>query len=97
MRRPTNRGNILQQHFNIGALDQADVRFDVPIDGVSGLTFPETRYSHSAVAPAAGQHPHDPPHPVGPDATHPMVTEKSGHSDENEPRGRTPVWDNQNK
>ena len=97
VRRPTNRGNILQQHFNIGALDQADARFSIPIDGVYGLMYPETRYSHSAVAPAAGQHSHDPPHPVGPDVTHPMVTEKSGHANENETRGRTPVWDNQNK
>ena len=97
VRRPTNRGNILQQHFNIAALDQADVRFSVPIDGVSGLGFPETRYSHSAKAPAGGEHDHDPPHPVGSDLTTPMVTEKSNHADENEPRGRTPVWDNQNK
>ena len=97
VRRPTNRGNILQQHFNIAALDEADVRFNVPIDGVSDLANPQTRYSHSAVAPAGGEHPHDPPHPVDSDVSYPMVTEKSEHADENEPRGRTPVWDNQNK
>ncbi len=97
VRRPTNRGAILQQHFNIAALDQADMRYSVPIDGIGDLTYPETRYSHSAVAPAGGEFTHDPPHPVGPDSTTPMITEKSNHADENEPRGRTPVWDNQNK
>ena len=97
VRRPTNRGNVLQQHFNIAAIESNDIRFSVPIDGVSDLTFPETRYSHSAKAPAGGEHDHDPPHPVGPDVSYPMVTEKSNHADENEPRGRTPVWDNQNK
>jgi len=96
VRRPTNRGNILQQHFNIGLLDEGDIRYRIPMDGTEALVWPETRYSHSAVAPAAGQHPHDPPHPVGPDATTPMGTEKGDHADENEKRGRTPVWSNQN-
>lgn len=32
VRFPTNRGMVLQQHFNIGHLDQADIRYQVPID-----------------------------------------------------------------
>lgn len=94
VRRPTNRGNVLQQHFTIGIVDQQDVRFKVPIDGTSSMVFPETRYSHSAVAPAAGQHEHSPPFPVGADSTTPMQTEKGNFPDETEKRGRTPVWDN---
>ena len=94
VRRPSNRGNVLQQHFTIGLLDEGDARYQVPIDGTSSLTYPETRFSHSAVAPAQGQHAHSPPHPVGPDATTPMVTEKGNFPDETEKRGRTPVWDN---
>jgi hypothetical protein len=96
VRRPSNRGNVLQQHYTIGLLDEGDIRYKVPVDGTDTLAWPETRYSHSAVAPAYGQHPHEPPHPVGPDATTPMATEKQGHADENEKRGRSPVWANQN-
>jgi len=94
VRRPSNRGNVLQQHFTIGLLDEADIRYQVPVDGVEALAYPETRFSHSAVAPAQGQHEHSPPHPVGPDATTPMRTEKSNFPDETERRGRTPVYDN---
>ncbi len=94
VRRPTNRGNVLQQHFTIGLLDEGDARYSVPIDGTDSLIYPETRFSHSAVAPAQGQHSHSPPHPVGPDASTPMVTDKDNFPDETEKRGRTPVWDN---
>ena len=94
VRRPTNRGNVLQQHFTIGLLDEGDARYSVPIDGTDSLIYPETRFSHSAVAPAQGQHAHSPPHPVGADVSTPMVTEKDNFPDETEKRGRTPVWDN---
>lgn len=33
VRMPTNRGMVLQQHFNIGHLDEADIRYRVPLDG----------------------------------------------------------------
>lgn len=36
VRMPTNRGNLLQQHFNIGHLDELDIRYKVPLDGVHG-------------------------------------------------------------
>jgi hypothetical protein len=32
VRMPSNRGNLLQQHFNIGAIDSVDIRYRVPID-----------------------------------------------------------------
>lgn len=34
VRMPTNRGMVLQQHFNIGNLDERDIRSLVPLDGV---------------------------------------------------------------
>lgn len=32
VRMPTNRGMVLQQHFNIGHLDEKDIRYRVPMD-----------------------------------------------------------------
>lgn len=37
VRMPSNRGMILQQHFNIGYFDEKDIRYKVPLDGVSRL------------------------------------------------------------
>lgn len=37
VRMPTNRGMLLQQHFNLGWIDEKDIRFKVPIDNVQGL------------------------------------------------------------
>jgi len=37
VRMPTNRGMILQQHFNIGRLDEKDIRYQVPIDNPRGF------------------------------------------------------------
>ena len=31
VRMPTNRGMVLQQHFNIGHLDETDIRYRVPV------------------------------------------------------------------
>jgi hypothetical protein len=38
VRMPTNRGMILQQHFNIGYIDEKDIRYRLPIDNLQGLT-----------------------------------------------------------
>lgn len=38
VRMPTNRGMILQQHFNLGFIDEKDIRCKVPIDNLEGLT-----------------------------------------------------------
>lgn len=35
VRMPTNRGMVLQQHFNIGHLDEQDIRYRVPVDDVA--------------------------------------------------------------
>lgn len=85
IRRPSASGNILQQHFNISALDEADIRFRVPIDGTSDLAWPETRTTKDPNAP----------YPVGADrqAT-PMGTDKADAPDGWQNRGRTPVWEN---
>ena len=37
VRRPSNRGNVMQQHFNLGYLDEGDIRYRMPIEGVSNL------------------------------------------------------------
>ena len=110
VRRPSNRGNILQQHFSIGYLDEADIRYSVPIDGTDSLVVPETRYSHPYMPPVpsdgslpiappyvSGLDPIATPYPEGPDAQLPMITDKAGWPAGAQPRGRTPVWDNQNK
>lgn len=31
VRMPSNRGNLLQQHFNIGSFDEKDIRYQVPV------------------------------------------------------------------
>jgi hypothetical protein len=38
VRMPTNRGMVLQQHFNLGWIDEKDIRFKVPIDNIQGLS-----------------------------------------------------------
>jgi hypothetical protein len=111
VRRPSNRGNVLQQHFSISSMDDADIRYQVPIDGTSDYVYPETRYGAPYRPPmpqdgdlplappfASGPNPVDPPYPAAePDTQLPMITQKDGWPDQKQPRGRTPVWDNQNK
>jgi hypothetical protein len=98
VRRPSHRGNLMQQHFNIAYLDQGDVRYCVPIDGCANLGWPETRGQNCVrtFSPQPVDHPlaGPAPWPVGPDCTHPMETEKAEICDENERRGRTKVWEN---
>ena len=100
VRRPSNRGNYMQQHFNIRYLDQGDIRYKVPVDGTTYMTWPETRGCQCVqpFAPQPVDHPMYGPAPW-PDTTgdgHPMQTEKAEICDENERRGRTRVWENQN-
>ena len=105
VRRPSNRGNRLQQHFNIAYLDEQDIRYSVPIDGTASLPWPQTRYGDRAappmpvdgeLKPPEWASPEEPPYPEGPSAQLPMETEKANTPDEKEQRGRTPVWENQN-
>jgi hypothetical protein len=98
VRRPSHRGNLMQQHFNIAYLDQGDVRYCVPVDGTTDLAWPETR-GQPCVQPFSPQPVDHPlagpaPWPTGSQDTHPMLTEKADVCDENERRGRTKVWEN---
>jgi len=103
VRRPTNRGNLLQQHFSINSMDGQDIRFMVPIDGVDTLVFPQTRYGRRQVPamPVDGElrmspstQPDKPAYPLGPDAQTPMQTDKQPWAEGTQQRGRTPSWEN---
>ena len=43
VRMPTNRGMVLQQHFNIGHLDEKDIRYKVPMD--NPVRFPAVQFA----------------------------------------------------
>lgn len=90
VRRPTNRGNLLQQHFQLQYLDSQDIRYSVPIDGTQTsptLPWPQTRYSYSPYRETYDRST-DTPWPVGPDAAMPMASE-TGVEDPQEVRART--------
>ena len=97
-RRPTHRGNLLQQHFNIRYLDEGDVRYRVPIDGTTDQDWPETRGPETprtfSPRPVDGALEGNPQWPTGTTDTHPMSTEKDNIPDARELRGRTRVWEN---
>jgi hypothetical protein len=107
VRRPTHRGNLLQQHFNIGYLAEGDIRYRMPIDGTTELPWPETRPKSGEPAPmyprmpVTGERSYDqdegwagPTYPEGPEVVTPLQTEKGSVPDHNEKRGRTKVWEN---
>ena len=105
VRRPTNRGNLLQQHFNLQSFDAQDIRYAIPIDGTVQYPWPQTRYGYRQVPsmPVDGElrlppstMPDKPAYPVGPSTQLPMQTEKDNVPDDKEQRGRTPAWENQN-
>lgn len=111
VRRPNNRGNILQQHFTIAYLDESDIRYKVPLDGLSELPFPQNRitvdpretllvYPIAEQGPAIEANPdeHSPEvYPSNADyKSHPMISEKDNIDDSRERRGRTITYDNQN-
>lgn len=88
VRLPTNRGNVLQQHFTVNLLDKHDIRYQVPVTGTDTLAFPETRPWLWDDADDA--------------VRYPMITDKTGDDCTDEPpdgieeRGRTPVYENIN-
>jgi len=109
VRRPTHRGNMLQQHFNIGYFSEGDIRYRVPIDGTEDLAWPETRPLPSQEAPiyprmpVTGERSYDqdegwagPSYPEGADdpAETPLQSEKGSVPENTEKRGRTKVWEN---
>ena len=98
VRRPSHRGNHLQQHFTIGYIDEGDMRYRVPIDGTTDLAWPEIRGQQTprtfSPRPVDGALEGTAQWPEGSDATHPLLTEKDNIPDEREQRGRTRVWEN---
>jgi len=91
VRRPSVRGRILQQHFNIAYIDEQDIRYRVPVTGTTLLPWPETRYTRPEEAPCIESD----PYPVGYEyEAVAMGTEVAKIPDGREQRGRTPVWAN---
>jgi len=80
VRMPTNRGNVLQQHFNVDILDKRDIRYDVPVTGTDALAFPETRTIDWDDEKD--------------EVRYPQITDDSAVSNDIEEQGRTPVWEN---
>ena len=96
VRRPNNRGNVVQQHFNVGYLDEGDIRYKVPINGIPELPWPQTRQERDPDVPYPIIGTQYAPLGVGPYAATPMGTNKDNIAEERQQRGRTPVWEDQN-
>lgn len=97
VRRPTNRGNVMQQHFNIAYLDPPDIRYDVPIDIVlasPNLPWPQTRYPYRPYRETYDRQ-DGAPWSVTPDAVFPMSTDKSNVPDGIQIRWRSGTGENQ--
>jgi len=98
VRRPTNRGNVLQQHFQIGYLDYGDIRYSVPIDGTiasPNLPWPQTRYTYRPLRETYDART-DAPWPTDPDAALPMATDKDNVPGPVQIRSRTGAGENSN-
>lgn len=96
VRRPTNRGNVLQQHFNVGYLDTSDIRYQVPIDGTlvsPNLVWPQTRYTYQPYRETYDAR-SDAPWPVTPDAALPEATNKDNVPRPVQERSRTGTGEN---
>ena len=109
VRKPSNRGNVLQQHFQIGYLDEQDIRYQVPLDSPLLLPWPESRRTDVPPISYPGRQPQPgyvawldadgnmvPPYTEGANPVSPMATEKSNIPDDRELRGRSKVWENIN-
>lgn len=97
VRKPSARGNVMQQHFQIKYIEENDLRYKIPLFDTTALCWPETRCRPAVVQGGAWQTEYPPlgPYPVGEDYQQtPMQTEKDNIPDEREQRGRTPVWEN---
>jgi len=98
VRRPSHRGNLMQQHFTIAYFDQGDIRYKVPIYGTTELAWPQTRGQQTprvfSPRPVDQALEGLPQWPEGPDGDNPQMTEKSNIPDARERRGRSRVWEN---
>lgn len=98
VRRPTNRGNVMQQHFNIKYLDSDDIRYTIPIDHTlisPNLVWPQTRYTYNPARETYDKRT-EPAWPVAPDAAIPMATNKDNVGPEVQLRWRSAAGVNQN-
>ena len=96
VRRPTNRGNVMQQHFNIAYLDPPDIRYQVPVDcaiASPNLPWPQTRYTYRPIRETYDRD-LSAPWPVTPDAVLPMSTDKDNVPDGIQDRSRTGTGEN---
>lgn len=107
VRRPSNRGNLLQQHFSVNSLDDSDIRYRVSLDGTDSFAWPQTR-DLNVVMPRMpvdgkasldqeegwGSIPATGDWPLGPDPIAPMQTDKPGVDVAIQKRGRTRPWEN---
>jgi len=111
VRKPTARGMLLQQHFSIRRLDEPDVRYQVPLNGLNGLPWPETRltidpeerltvYPLAEYGPMHSLEPCEHGPQVYPDSPDPQAmptgTQKGNIGDSREHRGRSQTWENHN-
>jgi len=94
VRRPNARGNVLQQHFNLGYLDVTDIRYQVPMDGVP-ITWQKTKYTYQPIRDTYNPR-GDAPYQTEPDSAIPMETGRQDISKDHLLRGRTAVWENHN-
>jgi hypothetical protein len=81
VRVPSNRGNILQQHFSVDHIDENDIRYTIPLN-LGSMVYPQTRTT---------THDEDPTK-----LNSPQITEKEELDDSQEERGRTPTYGNIN-
>lgn len=98
-RRPTNRGNIMQQHFQMRYLDERDIRYRVPMFNTAGLCWPECRGRPAVTQGGAWSEDSPPlgPWPVGNQYQQtPMLSEKENIPDEREQRSRSLTGENHN-
>ena len=96
VRRPTNRGNVMQQHYTIAYLDPPDIRYEVPVDitiASPNLPWPQTRYTYRPIRETYDRDT-SAPWPVTPDAVLPMSTNKSDVPDGTQDRSRTGTGEN---
>lgn len=97
VRKPSARGNVMQQHFQMKYIEENDIRYKVPLFDTTALCWPETRCRPAVLQGGAWATEYPPlgPYPVGADYQQtPMQTEKENIPNEREQRGRTPVWEN---
>jgi hypothetical protein len=96
VRRPTNRGNVMQQHCTIQYIDSQDIRYSVPIDhsiASPNLPWPQTRYTYNPPRETYDQRT-DPPWPNTPDAALPEATDKNNVPGPVQIRSRTGTGEN---